>query len=57
MKRLMLCGGVGTTALKRGVIPNLLLFFALDSMFMRSPSSCDHTCGRLAKFSVADNLS
>jgi len=24
-------------------------FFALDSMFMRSPSSCDHRCCRLAK--------
>jgi len=24
-------------------------FFAVDSMFMRSPSSCDHMCRRLAK--------
>jgi len=24
-------------------------FFALDSVFMRRPSSCDHTCCRLAK--------
>jgi len=24
-------------------------FFALDSLFMRSPSSCDHRCCRLAK--------
>jgi len=39
----------GTTALKGGVIPNILLFVALDSMFMRCPSSCDHTCCRLAK--------
>jgi len=26
MKRLILCGGIGTTALKRGVIPNILHF-------------------------------
>jgi len=49
MKRLMLSRGVGTTALKRGVIPNLLPFFALDSILERSLSSCHHMCCRLAK--------
>jgi len=49
MKRLMLGRGVGTTALKGGVIPNLLHFFALDSILERSQSSCDHMCCRLAK--------
>jgi len=41
MKRLLLCRGIGTTALKGGVIPNLLHFFALDSILERSLSSCD----------------
>jgi len=49
MKRGMLCRGVGTTALKGGVIPNPLHFFALDSIVERSLSSCDHMCCRLAK--------
>jgi len=49
MKKLMLCRGVGTTALKGGVIPNLLHFFAQDSILERSPSSCNHMCCRLAK--------
>ena len=49
MKRLMLCRGVGTTALKGGVLPIVLHFFALDSILERSLSSCDHMCFRLAK--------
>ena len=49
MQRVMLRGGVGTTALKGGVILNPLHFFALDSILERSLSSCDHICCRLAK--------
>jgi len=49
MKRLMLCRDVRTIALKGGVIPNLLHFFAPDIVLERSLSSCDHMCCRLAK--------
>jgi len=49
MKKLVLCRGVGTTALNGGVMPNLLHFFPLDSILERSLSSCDHMCCRLAK--------
>ena len=49
MKGLMHCLGVGTTALKRGVILILKHFSVCISMLIRSGTSCDHRCCSPAK--------
>jgi len=57
MKRLMLCRGVGTTALKGRVIPNLLPF-SPRTVYWRGARYLATTCvADLPRFSVPDNIS
>jgi len=57
MKRLMLCQGVGTSALKGGVIPNLV-HFSPWTVYWREACHLATTCvADLPSFSVADNIS
>jgi len=57
MKKLMLCRGVGTTALKGGVIPNLLLFSLWTVCSLGARHLATTSVADLPRFSVADNLS
>jgi len=57
MKRLMLCPGVGTTALKGGVIMNLL-HYSPWTVYWRGARHLATTCvADLGWFSVEDNIS